>query len=44
MRLVQTPYGEKVFERIRFEGLHDVDKTAFIRTVEARADILFFEA
>ncbi len=42
MRSEQIPYGVKDFKRIRFEDRYYVDKTAFIRKMEERADFLFF--
>ncbi len=42
MRPEQIPYGVKDFKRIRLEDRYYVDKTAFIRTMEKRADFLFF--
>ena len=42
MRPEQIPYGVKDFKRIRLEGRYYVDKTAYIRKLEARADFLFF--
>ena len=42
MRPDQIPYGVKDFKRIRLEDRYYVDKTAFIRKLEARADFLFF--
>ena len=42
MRPEQIPYGVKDFKRIRLEGRYYVDKTAYIRRLEARADFLFF--
>ena len=42
MRPEQIPYGVKDFRRIRLEGRYYVDKTAYIRKLEARADFLFF--
>ena len=36
MRLEQIPYGVKDFKRIRLEGRYYVDKTAYIRKLEAR--------
>ena len=42
MRSEQIPYGVKDFKRIRLEGRYYVDKTAYIRKLEARADFLFF--
>ena len=41
-RSEQIPYGVKDFKRIRLENRYYVDKTAFIRKMEARADFLFF--
>ena len=41
-RSEQIPYGVKDFKRIRLEDFYYVDKTAFIRKREARADFLFF--
>ncbi len=38
----QIPYGVKDFKRIRLEHFYYVDKTAFIRKMEERADFLFF--
>ena len=37
MRPEQIPYGVKDFKRIRLEGRYYVDKTAYIRKLEARA-------
>ena len=42
MRPEQIPYGVKNFKRIRLEDFYYVDKTAFIRTMEERANFLFF--
>ena len=42
MRPEQIPYGVKDFKRIRLENRYYVDKTAFIRRMEERADFLFF--
>ena len=42
MRPDQIPYGVKDFKRIRLEDFYYVDKTAFIRKLEARANFLFF--
>ena len=42
MRSEQIPYGVKDFKRIRLEDFYYVDKTAFIRKMEARANFLFF--
>ena len=42
MRPEQIPYGVKDFKRIRLEDFYYVDKTAFIRKMEARANFLFF--
>ena len=42
MRPEQIPYGVKDFRRIRLEGRYYIDKTAYIRKLEARADFLFF--
>ncbi len=42
MRPEQIPYGVKDFKRIRLENFYYVDKTAFIRRMEARANFLFF--
>ncbi len=42
MRPGQIPYGVKDFKRIRMENRYYVDKTAFIRKMEERADFLFF--
>ena len=42
MRSEQLPYGVKDFKRIRLENRYYVDKTAFIRKMENRADFLFF--
>ncbi len=42
MRQEQIPYGVKDFGRIRMEGRYYVDKTAYIRELERRADFLFF--
>ena len=41
-RSEQIPYGVKDFKRIRLEDFYYVDKTAFIRKMEARANFLFF--
>ena len=41
-RSEQIPYGVKDFKRIRLENFYYVDKTAFIRKMEARANFLFF--
>ena len=38
----QIPYGVKDFKRVRLENRYYVDKTAFIRKMEARADFIFF--
>ena len=38
----QIPYGVKDFKRIRLEDFYYVDKTAYIRKLEARANFLFF--
>ncbi len=37
LRPEQIPYGVKDFKRIRLEGRYYVDKTAYIRKLEARA-------
>ena len=42
LRPEQIPYGVKDFKRIRLEGFYYVDKTAYIRRLEARANFLFF--
>ena len=42
MRPEQIPYGVKDFKRIRLENRYYVDKTAYIRELEKRADFLFF--
>ena len=42
MRPEQIPYGVKDFKRIRLEDFYYVDKTAFIRKIEERANFLFF--
>ena len=42
MRSEQIPYGVKDFKRIRLEDFYYVDKTAFIRRMEERANFLFF--
>ena len=42
MRPEQIPYGVKDFKRIRLEDFYYVDKTAFIRKLEERANFLFF--
>ena len=42
IRPEQMPYGVKDFKRIRLEDFYYVDKTAFIRKMEERADFLFF--
>ena len=42
MRPEQIPYGVKDFKRIRLEDFYYVDKTAFIRKMEERANFLFF--
>ena len=42
MRPEQIPYGVKDFKRIRLEDFYYVDKTAFIRKLEDRANFLFF--
>ena len=42
MRPEQIPYGVKDFKRIRLENRYYIDKTAFIRRMEERADFLFF--
>ncbi len=42
MRPEQMPYGVKDFKRIRLEDFYYVDKTAFIRKMEERANFLFF--
>ena len=42
MRPEQIPYGVKDFKRIRLEDFYYVDKTAFLRKMEARANFLFF--
>ena len=42
MRPGQIPYGVKDFKRIRMENRYYVDKTAFIRKMEERADFLVF--
>ena len=41
-RSEQIPYGVKDFKRIRLEDFYYVDKTAFIRKMEERANFLFF--
>ena len=43
MRFERIPYGVKDFKRIRLEDLYYVDKTAFIRTMEGRANFLCYE-
>ena len=42
MKPEQIPYDVKDFKRIRLENRYYVDKTAFIRRMEERADFLFF--
>ena len=42
MRQEQIPYGMKDFKRIRLENRYYVDKTAYIRKLEERANFLFF--
>ena len=42
LRPEQIPYGVKDFKRIRLEDFYYVDKTAFIRKLEDRANFLFF--
>ena len=42
MRPEQIPYGVKDFKRIRLEGRYYVDKTAYIRKLEARAQATRF--
>ena len=42
LRPEQIPYGVKDFKRIRLEDFYYVDKTAFIRKMEERANFLFF--
>ncbi len=42
MRPEQIPYGVKDFKRIRLENRYYIDKTAFVRRMEERADFLFF--
>ncbi len=42
MRQGQIPYGVKDFRRIRMEDFYYVDKTAYVRELEARANFLFF--
>ena len=42
MRPEQIPYGVKDFKRIRLEDFYYVDKTAFLRKMEERANFLFF--
>ena len=42
MKAEQIPYGVKDFKRIRLEDFYYVDKTAFIRKIEERANFLFF--
>ena len=42
MRQEQIPYGVKDFKRIRLEDYYYVDKTAYIRKLEERANFLFF--
>ena len=42
MRPEQIPYGVKDFRRIRLEGRYYVDKTAYVRKLEARANFLSF--
>ena len=42
MRQEQIPYGVKDFKRIRLKNRYYVDKTAYIRQLEKRADSLFF--
>ena len=39
---LKIPYGIKDFKRIREEGYYYVDKTAFIRKMEARDSFVFF--
>ena len=38
----QIPYGIVDFKRIRDEGYYYVDKTAYIRKMEARDSFVFF--
>ena len=42
MRPEQIPYGVKDFKRIRLENRYYVDKTAYLRELEKRADFVFF--
>ena len=42
MRQEQIPCGVKDFKRIRLEDYYYVNKTAFIRKLEDKADSLFF--
>ena len=44
MRPEQIPYGVKDFKRIRLEGRYYVDKTAYIRKLEARAQLRAYAA
>ena len=41
-KTLKIPYGIKDFKRIRNEGYYYVDKTAFIRRMEARDSFVFF--
>ena len=42
MRPEQIPYGVKDFKRIRLENFYYVDKTAYVRELEKRANFVFF--
>jgi len=41
-KIKKLPYGVSDFERIRKENYYYVDKTEFVRTIEASSDYLFF--
>ena len=42
MRPEQIPYGVKDFKRIRLQNFYYVEKTAYLRALETRANFLFF--
>ena len=42
MRPEQIPYGVKDFKRIRLENFYYIDKTAYLRALETRANFIFF--
>ena len=40
MRLEQIPYGVKDFTHIRLKNFYSVDKTAYVRELERRANFV----